>query len=105
MTLLLLLFLLVCIYNIKFSGNVFYENTYLSMKHTLYIRGILSISILMGHTLSFIQFSYGNSILDFILGCFIESGYLAVGIFFLFSGYGLMHSFIKKGELSRWIFK
>lgn len=96
MTLLILLFLILCIYNVKILIIGFCGITYLSTEQTISIRGILSILILIGHTVSFVQFSYGKAIPDFLLGCFIGSGYLAVGVFFLFSGYGLIHSFINK---------
>ena len=48
------------------------------------------------HTCAALNFSYSNSIVNFLLQCFISSGYLAVGIFFFISGYGLMHSKIEK---------
>ena len=96
MTLIIFLFLGVCIYNAKICKNNFYCENYLTISENNSIRGILATLILICHTLYFLKFQYSGRLSNIILKLFLNSGYLAVGIFLLFSGYGLMYGLINK---------
>ena len=79
------LFPLAILYNSNIFSFNYYNNHYLSKTNTTQIRGILIVIIILHH---FAQ-SMTNVGLMFP---FRSVGYLAVGMFFFYSGYGLMIS-------------
>lgn len=75
----------------KFEIN---KEDYLSYKNTKCLKGIFAVLILLHHLY---QYSKINTI--WCVKFFLNSiGELAVAMFFFFSGYGLMTSYVKKGK-------
>jgi len=84
MDILILIFLIIIIYKIKFTKD---NKEYLSLKTCNSIRGILAIIVLFHHiaqrtTSGFLFQEFGNL------------GFMPVSLFFFFSGYGLMKKYI-----------
>lgn len=71
--------------------NIYNENC-LSFEQTLSIRGFLSLLIVFHHL------SQRFSILFFGYPIFQNIGFLIVGIFFFYSGYGLIYSYLYKKD-------
>lgn len=84
----ILLFIGLILFNAKIMDKD-YEKTALNYSNTVAIRGICAIEIMLGH----IGIALPNQILLFP---FRKAGILIVGIFFFFSGYGLMYSLENK---------
>ncbi|MBN1066019.1 acyltransferase family protein [Clostridium botulinum] len=94
MTLILLLFLCICIYNVKFSGVDNYFEDYLSLEKTTSIKGIFILLVFFSHFGSYVEF---NSILD-LHYVKLRSlwGQTIVTMFLFYSGYGVLESIKKK---------
>lgn len=85
MILLILFFVFIIVYGMSFKegGQIF-----LTKEKTVYLKGICSIEIVLGHIGLFTNSK--------ILFPFQKAGVLVVGLFLLFSGYGLTVSYLKK---------
>ncbi len=92
MIVLLLVFGVLCLWGIKFSG---YHDDFLSKTDTTPIKGIFTMLILYSHIRGYIQPSdawynaYYSTILDYL-------GQLIVAMFFFYSGFGIWESFKRK---------
>lgn len=90
MIVLVLLFFGICLWHIKIAGhNQNFSQSFFDYDSTRALRGILALEIVLGHIGKYL----GNYI---VLKPFQEAGILAVGIFFLLSGYGLMTNLVHK---------
>ena len=90
MLILLLLLAAICLVGIKFDS---FLNDYIGKEQTTSIKGIFAIIILFSHLKGYIELSGPLdsafcSILNYI-------GQLMVAIFFFYSGYGVLISFLK----------
>lgn len=93
MLIVFIVFVFICLYNIKFSKNGFSD--YLSKEQSIIIKGIFAIIIFLSHFNSYVVFE--NNIYDKIyLKIFSGIGQLCVVLFLFFSGYGIYMSSIKK---------
>lgn len=82
-------FLCIIFYNVRFAGkDVFFDNS-LSFTQTSALRGICAIEIVLGHLGAALPKSY-------LLYPFQKAGILVVGIFFFLSGYGLIYNYLNK---------
>lgn len=90
MAIIVILFLGLILFNIKCMGKEWNQEA-LAYRNTLAIRGICAIEIMLGHI--------GLALPEqFILYPFRKAGILIVGVFFFFSGYGLMHGLKNKNN-------
>ena len=100
MLILLLLLAAICLVGIKFDS---FHNDYIGKEQTTSIKGIFAIIILFSHLKGYIELSGPLdsafcSILNYI-------GQLMVAIFFFYSGYGVLISFVNKKDYDRTFFK
>lgn len=92
----LLVFFIMIIYNMKIYTKDKFNYMYLSNKNMKSIRGILALLIVICHTFYYLKIHSSIKIVDFLLQSLIGSGYLAVGVFFFISGYGIMYGYLNK---------
>ena len=98
MEILILVLIIILLFGIEI-GNTFENEGYLSKNHTLCCKGLLSLLIIFCH----IQY---NRIYLEQLRIFNYAGNFIVSIFFFYSGYGVMFSYIAKGiEYKRAFFR
>lgn len=91
----LILYVALCLYGVKFS----YANgdDYLSVDNTMSIKGIFILLVFLSHFNSYVDFS---NRFDNIYALFISLfGQAMVTMFLFYSGYGVMESIRKKGEV------
>lgn len=74
----------------KFAGKGFIENPF-DYKSTMAVRGILPVCIILHHISQTKPFQTAGE-----LSMFVNIGFLFVGLFFFFSGYGLYKSYERK---------
>lgn len=93
MLLLFLLYVIVCLYGIKFCANG--NNDYLSIDTTTSIKGIFILLVFFSHFNSYAHLaSKTDLIYSSIVGLF---GQTMVTLFLFYSGYGVMEAIKKKG--------
>lgn len=101
MIIFLILFLLLCVWKMKFSK---FNEGYIGKDSTTSIKGIFAIIILFSHLCGYVSIS--NSIIDrsfaSILGLI---GQLMVVIFFFYSGYGIIQSYKSKPTYPKSFFR
>ncbi len=95
---LLLFAVLICV-GLRFAGKGFYQDN-LNRDSTISIRGLLACAVVLHH-ISQNEILRGNKILPM----FVNIGFLFVGLFFFFSGYGLIKSLEKKSNYLDSFFK
>ncbi|MGN0550980.1 MAG: acyltransferase family protein [Acutalibacteraceae bacterium] len=89
-----LLFVFILFYKLKFAGINGYFDDYLSLENTKAIKGIMAVVIVLHHL--YRQFA-DNGVYEIWLKPFDSPmGWLVVGVFFFFSGYGLMLGYLNK---------
>lgn len=83
-----------------------WNSDFLGMQQTKYFQGFLAICIMLHHIGQEMCASWQKYLLFPGLNFFVPLGYLFVGLFFLFSGYGLYTSFMQKPDyLAKGFFK
>lgn len=94
-----ILFLVISLFNIKLApkGNFFEDN--FSISDTRALKGFFAIAVILHHLCTYLSDSFTS------LRFFENLGFLAVGGFFLISGYGLMCGVKYKPEYLRGFFR
>lgn len=97
MLIFLLVFIIICLYNIKFNfKNNLIHDDYISKEKSTSIKGIFIVLILFSHFNGYINYTYQlDNLYNKIIGLF---GQIVVVCFLFYSGYGVMESIKKKGK-------
>ena len=93
MTIIFILFCIVCLYNAKFCSD---NSEYLSRKNTQIINGIFAFLIFLSHFVSYLEPNIPLSSFYLDVRSFLKQ--LVVVTFLFYSGYGMFESFKKKGS-------
>lgn len=89
-----LLFVFVLLYKVKFAGFTGYFDDYLSLENSNAFRGIMALVIVLHHLCR--QFADDGKYEIWLKPFDSPMGWLVVGMFFFFSGYGLMMGYKNK---------
>ncbi len=95
MTIILIMFLLLCFYKVKISG---FNQNYLSHEATMQINGVFVFLVLLSHFTGYIVDHELLAYSAFYLRIREMLGQLVVTTFLFYSGYGVMESIKKKGS-------
>lgn len=95
-----ILFAVLCLWKIKFSN---FQDGYMAKEQTTDIKGIFAIIILFSHLRGYISLSdsFIDQSFNLLLGYI---GQLMVTMFFFYSGYGILKSYIKKDGYAKSFF-
>lgn len=97
MLLILSLFLIICLWQVKFCLSSYESFDYLSIKNTQAIKGIFIMLVFFSHFNSYIAYCAPMDLVyEKIISLF---GQTMVTLFLFYSGYGIMESIKRKGKL------
>lgn len=92
MDLIVILLLVLLVYRMKFSDGICLTEA-MTVENTIPLRGIFALVILLNHISTYTKDTGGM-----IFNYFSLTGALSVSVFFTLSGFGLMTSYMKKGD-------